>query len=241
MLVTSVLLSTSIAHGVTIIPADQDVMTSAFFQGENRVRGYAGDGRSSQGVSTDNAFGTGPETTYITFDYDFAAGFIAAVEYATLTVQATDRGFGANAGPDSPFTVSAHAVNADPLTSITDDTNPEGTIGWLDFFNNHILAATPEALTVVQTIDGAVSFDVTSIVQDWVSGENSVHALALTGKNDTSGTDFLHGFLNNSENPGSTFLAVTLVPEPNNATAACLLTVLCASWLRRRRTNALHA
>ncbi|MEM8495596.1 MAG: hypothetical protein AAF663_09450, partial [Planctomycetota bacterium] len=61
------------AQGQTINPTE-DVMTSAFFQGPNQVRGYAGDARPTFRVSSDLAFGVGPETVYIGFDSaDFAA------------------------------------------------------------------------------------------------------------------------------------------------------------------------
>ena len=45
-------------------------------------------------------------------------------------------------------------------------------------------------------------------------------AFGLTGKNDTSGTDFLHGFLNNTEASGSTFLTLNPVPEPTTGMLA---------------------
>jgi hypothetical protein len=135
-------------------------------------------------------------------------------------MQSAAGGFGGDASSGNPFTVSAHAVSADPLTSITDDTNPAGPIGWVSFFNNNILPADPAALTAIESF-GPVTFDVTAVVNDWIAGTNTVFALAMTGKNDTSGNDFLHGFLNNSEAPGSTFLTVN-VPEP----AALLLSIV---------------
>lgn len=197
------------------IPAQEDVMTSAFFFAPNTVRGYAGEAspRNVHRVSSDNAFGTGPETVYIAFEPAAFSGLTSPVPQAILTMQSADGQFGANAGPGSPFTVSAHAVDADPYAEITDDTNPGGTINWLDFFNNNILPADAAASTAVDEIDVAVEFDVTAVVNDWISGSNTIFVLAMTAKNDVQvGNGFLHGFLNNSENPGSTFL--TIVPEP---------------------------
>jgi PEP-CTERM motif len=204
--------ATSVSQAA-VIPVVEDVMTSGFFTGTNLVRGYDADDRNAHRVSTDGAFGSvAAETVYLTFDPAQFAGFGGPVASAILTMQSTNGGFGGDASTGNPFTVSAHAVNADPLASITDDTNPGGPIDWVSFFNGNILPADPAALTAIEEF-GPVTFDVTSVVNDWIAGTNTVFALAMTGKNDTSGNDFLHGFLNNSEAPGSTFLTVN-VPEP---------------------------
>jgi hypothetical protein len=227
------------AAAITINPAinpTEDVMTSSFFTGTNLVRGYPGDSRPVLRVSTDAAFGNaGGETIYLSFNAADFASYSGPVT-ATLTMQSTDGGFGANAGPTTPFTVSAHAVNADPLASITDNTNPLGTISWLDFYNNNILAADSSASTVINGF-GAVSFNVSTIVNSWIDGSNSVFAIAMTGKNDTSNADFLHGFVNNNDSAaafGSTYLTVTAVPEAE--TWAMLLAGLgMTGWMVRRK------
>lgn len=224
------------AHALTI-PVTQDVMTSSFFQGTNTVRGYAVETtRPVMRVSTNGAFGNaGAETIYLTFNYDFSS--FSGPVMATLTMQSTAGGFGADAGSGNPFTVSAHGVNADPLASITDDTNPSGTISWLDFYNNNILAADSAASTAVNCTECAVSFDVSALVNSWIAGTHTIQAIALTGKNDLSGTDFLHGFVNNDNGgvlQGSTYLTVTAVPEPE--TYAMLLAGLgMTGWMVRRR------
>lgn len=228
MLSTLVLSATAQA---VVIPVQEDVMTSAFFQGTNLVRGYAGDNRNVHRVATDNAFGLGPETVYLTFDPAQFSGLSSPVASAILTMESAAGGFGGDATSGNPFTVSAHAVNTDPLAAITDDTNPGGPTDWLTFFNNNILPADPAALTDVDSF-GPITFDVTSVVNDWISGANTVLALAMTGKNDTSGNDFLHGFLNNTENPGSTFLTVTEVPEP---TTMALMAITATVLLVRRQ------
>jgi len=204
-------------------------MTSAFFQGPNQVRGYAGDARPVFRVSSDDAFGTGPETVYLAFEAADFSTLSGPVSSATLNVVSADGGFGANAGPGSPFNVSAHAVNADPITSITDDTNPGGAISASDFLANNILAADAAAITAVDGF-GTVQFDITQVVNDWIAGSNAIFAIALTGKNDVQvGNGFLHGFLNNTETPGSTFIAI---PEPTSLT---LLGMGTACVLIRRR------
>ncbi|AOF81637.1 PEP-CTERM -sorting domain protein [Methyloversatilis sp. RAC08] len=228
-LMLGVLLTAAPAHAVTI-DVTEDVMTSSFFQGANAVRGYAGDNRPVFRVSTGNPFGTvGAETIYLAFDYDFSS-FTGPVS-AVLTVQATNGGFGADASADSPFTVSAHGLAANPLTAITDDTNPGGSVSWLNFYNQSILPADLAARSVV-TGSGAVTFDVSALVNGWVSGSNAVQVVALTGLNDNSGNEFLHGFLNNTEAPGSVFLTVSAVPEPQ--TYAMLLAGLGLLGVARR-------
>lgn len=204
------------AFAADVIPVTEDVMTSSFFQGANTVRGYAGEGnRPVLRVSSDNPFGSpGAETIYLAFDHDFA-GYAGPVR-ATLTLQSTSGGFGADAGPGNPFLVSAHAVDANPLTSIVDDTNPGGTTDWLSFFDDHVLAADAAARTSIAGV-GSVSFDVSAIVNDWIAGSNAYRFIALTGSNDPSGGDFLHGFLNDNDGGlslGHTYLTVAAVPEP---------------------------
>ncbi|MEM7468897.1 MAG: hypothetical protein AAF387_18680 [Pseudomonadota bacterium] len=213
-----------------VIPIDEDVMTSGFFMGSNRVRGYAGDARPVFRVSNTGAFGVaGAETIYLTIDPTDLNGIAGPVN-AVLTVESTAGGFGFDASAGSPFVVSAHAVNADPLASIIDDTNPGGTIVWTDFLDNNIIDADPIALTTISGF-GTVTFDVSSIVNDWIDGTNTIFAIALTGKNDNSGTDFLHGFLNNSEAPGSSFLTVSAVPVP----AAIWMLAPALAMLTRRK------
>ncbi len=219
-----------------VVEVDEDVMTSSFFTGTDLVRGYGEDNRNVLRVSTNEPFGlVGAETIYLTFDYDFSA-FTGPVQ-ALLTVQSVSGGFGADAGAGNPFTVSAHGVDANPLTSITDNTNPGGAIDWLSFYEDHILPADAAAFTTINGL-GTFTFDVSSVVNSWVSGTQPFHALALTGKNDTSGADFLHGFLNNSENPGSTYLTITAVPEPSEwaMLAAGLALIGCRAARRSRAT-----
>lgn len=219
------------------IPVTEDVMTSSFFQGTNTVRGYASESnRPVMRVSTPGAFGNaGAETIYLGFNYDFS--MFAGPVVATLTMQSVEGGFGADASAGNPFTVSAHGVNADPLASITDDTNPAGSISWLDFYNSNILAANSAAITTVECTDCAVTFDVSALVNSWITGSNTIQTIALTGKNDTSGNDILHGFLNNDNGgvlQGATYLTVTAVPEPE--TYAMLLAGLgLTGWMVRRR------
>lgn len=218
--------------GTVQIAVQDDVMTSGFFTGTDLVRGYDEDDRATHRVSTPGAFGVaGAETIYYTFDAGDFAGMTGPVDSAYLTVTSISGGFGADGDAANPFTVSAHALSADPLSTITDNTNPAGPTDWVSFYNGNVLAAEAEAITVIDSFS-QVQFDITAIVNDWVDGSNTVFAVALTGNNDTSGGDFLHGFVNNSETPGSSFLTVTTVPEPGSmALLASGALLLC----RRRR------
>ncbi|MEM6329015.1 MAG: hypothetical protein AAF790_02080 [Planctomycetota bacterium] len=224
----AVLASCTATHAAVMNPVE-DVMTSGFFFAPNLVRGFAADNRPTLRVSNDAPFGVAPETTYISFDAAEFAGFAGPILSATLTVESVTGMFGADAGPMNPFTVSAHGVTADPISSITDDTDPSGPIGFFDFFNNNILPNDPAAVTVINGF-GAFEFDVTALVNDWISGVTADTTIALTGMNDTSGNDFLHGFLDNSLAPGSTFLTAT-VPEPSSFLLIVLGGCVLAWWI----------
>ncbi|MEL7499761.1 MAG: PEP-CTERM sorting domain-containing protein [Planctomycetota bacterium] len=230
--------SYSAVRGDVVIAPTEDVMTSAFFQGADQVRGFVGDARPTFRVSSDNAFNAGPETIFLQFDASDFGSFSGPVSSAILTMESVDGGFNANASPGNPFLVSAHGVALNPLTSIADNTSG-GTIAARDFFNQHILAADSEAITSVDGF-GTIEFNVTSLVNDWISGGNSNYFIALTGTNDpqtgNGGNGYLHGFLNNSDtasNQGFTSLRVSAVPEPSSTFALIGLGVLLVS--RRRR------
>jgi hypothetical protein len=228
------------AANAAIIPVVEDVMTSSFFTGTNLVRGYPGDNRPTMRVSTLDPFGTpGAETVYLTFAPADIAALTSPAPSARLTVQSISGGFGADADAANPFQISAHAVNANPLTSITDDTNPGGPIAWNTFYDNNILPAAPAATTTVSGF-GAIEFDVTAIVNDWISGANTVYAIALTGKNHViNDGEYLHGIRNNNDSAGSlgsSFL--TVVPEPATGSLVSLCLVVLGRRARQRRLSA---
>lgn len=230
-------LAAPLAGAQTVIPVDEDVMTSSFFFAPNTVRGYASEAnRPVLRTSTDGAYGLpGAETIYLTFDYDFAS-FSGPVD-AKLTMQSTAGGQNADASPDNPFLVSVHALSANPLTTIVDDTNPGGTASWLNFYQNSILPADAAASTLI-TGFGAVEFDVSAAVNSWRTGDNTIFALAVTGLNETSDYGFLHGFLNNDNGGtamGHTFLTVSAVPEPATLALALGGLVTVGGVARRRR------
>ena len=197
---------------MTVLEPDEGVMTSGFFQGTDLVRGYAGDNRPTFRVSNNNPFMTaGAETIYLSFASFDPMAFTEPVSSAILSLTSVDGGFNANASATNPFLVSAHGVSSSPFNSIIDDTNASGTTDWVTFFDDEILTATDSV-----SVDsfGVINFDVTDLVNDWISGNNGEFTIALTGKNNTSPGDFLHGFSNNTEVSGATFLTVN-VPEPS--------------------------
>jgi hypothetical protein len=231
----------NVSGDILRISPTEDVMTSVFFTGTNQVRGFLGDNRPTFRVSSDNAFGSGPETIYLRFSTADFLGLSKPVGKALLTLTSVDGGFGANAGPGNPFLVSAHGVNLDPIANITDNTS-SGTISPLDFFNNNILDADPLAITRVEGF-GQITFNVTALVNDWISGNNSNFYIAMTAKNDpqtgNGGNGYLHGFRNNSNttlDEGFSFLSVTTIPEPSGLVivSGIIGVLLC---LRRCRTR----
>lgn len=234
-LAVAVLLLAVVPTQAAVFAPVEDVMTSSFFSLDNDfVRGYVGNNRATFRVSTDTPFDTpGAETIYLDFSNIIAANLGGPVQSAILTMTSVTGNFGGDASTATPFLVSAHGVNANPLTSIFDNTNLTGTISWVNFYSNNILPADSAASTSI-TGFGTVTFDVTALVNSWVAGTNSNQFIALTGKNDVSGNDFLHGFRNNSDtaaNQGFTFLTVTAVPEPTSITA---LGLALPAFLRRR-------
>ena len=222
-----------------VIPVAEDVMASGFFQGENLIRGYADESpiREAHRVSSNEAFGVGRETVYMTFEYDFAS--LGQVQSATLHVASVDGGFGAEGSSENPFGMAVSAVSENPLTAITDDTTPGGTIAWDDFFANNILDPAPEAITTVTGI-GELQFDVTSLVSSWADGSNDIFALALHGKADTlSNGEILHGIANNSFTADTSHFLTVVVPEPSSFSLVTISFLgLLAMPRKLRRRNA---
>ena len=221
----------------TTIPVSEDVMTSAFFQGDNRVRGYANETplRDAHRVASNLAFGSGPETVYMTFDYDFPGSFDAPVANATLHVTSVLGGFDAEGSADNPFQMAVSAVAENPLTAITDDSNPNGTIAWDDFFADSILEPNPNAITTVTGV-GELQFDVTSLVNQWIDESNSIYAVALHGKADSlSDGNVLHGIANNSATAEVSHFLTVSIPEPNSTYLGLVASIAGLAIIRSRR------
>lgn len=80
----------------------------------------------------------------------------------------------------------------------------------------------------------APSENVTSLINEWISGDNTEFTVALTGKIDPStGNGFHHSFSNNTEKTGATFLTLDAVPEPSAVLFSTL--TLFAGLTRRSR------
>ncbi|MDA7643022.1 PEP-CTERM sorting domain-containing protein [Akkermansiaceae bacterium] len=229
----SSLVIVSVGEASIVISPKDSVMTSGFFQGVDQVRGYDGDSRLILRVSSPEPFGLGqPEGIYFDFISFDPTSFRNPVSSAAFSVTSVSGGFNADADLENPFLVSAHGLSANPLLAIADDTNPDGMMSAVEFESTHIL-------NVVSSVSvdsfGLVTFDVTDLIDQ----KNSNYFIALTGREDGSGSDFLHGFSNNSEVPGATFLRVVQIPEPS---ALFLLTIgsLALLWHRRRGMKLFH-
>lgn len=231
----------SSAAAEVVIAPTEDVFTSGFFfppGTPNAVQGFDSDVplRNLLRVSSPAPFGIqNPEVIYLQFNPASFSSLGGSIRSARLTMTSVDGGFSANASATMPFLVSAHGVNSDPLSIILDDDNAGGFLTSFEYFQTQILAAPLQSRTVIDAIDQTFEFDVTSIVNSWLDGSNPNFYLAMTGSNDLSGTDFLHGFSNNSFTPGSTFLTVTAIPEPSGLGG--LLVATSIIWARRRRAD----
>lgn len=233
----SSLVIVSVGEASVVISPKNSVMTSGFFQGVDQVRGYDGDSRLILRVSSPEPFGLGqPEGIYFDFTSFDPTSFRNPVSSAAFSVTSVSGGFNADADLENPFLVSAHGLSANPLLAIADDTNPDGMMSAVEFESTHILNVISSA-----SVDsfGLVTFDVTDLINDWIDQKNSNYFIALTGREDGSGSDFLHGFSNNSEVPGATFLRVVQIPEPS---ALILLTIgsLALLWHKRRGMKLFH-
>ncbi len=196
-----------------VLAPKNSVMTSGFFQGVDQVRGYEGDSRPILRASSPAPFGLEqPEGIYFDFTSFDPASFDNRTTSAILSVTSISGGFNADADPENPFLVSIHGVGENPLLAIADDTNPGGIMSAIEFESTHIFNAVS---SVSVNSLGLVTFDVTDLINDWIDGENSNYFIALTGRNDRSGSDFLHGFSNSSEVPAATFLTIAQIPEPS--------------------------
>lgn len=194
---------------------DQDVMTSPFYFGTDKVRGYDADNRPSHYVTADNPYGFGaPATIYLDFSSIDFSSFAGQEVKAMLSMESVKYSSYASGTADSPFKVSVHGVDANPFTSITDNTNPSGPVSWQGFYNTKIKAADSKAVTAVDCINCTVTFDVSALVNSWINGNDSLQYAAVTAATENPNSPIFHGFLNNSEAPGSTQLSVSAVPVP---------------------------
>ena len=196
-----------------VLAPKNSVMTSGFFQGGDQVRGYEGDSRPILRASSPAPFGLEqPEGIYFDFTSFDPTSFDSRTNSAILSVTSVTGGFNADADLENPFLVSIHGVGENPFLAIADDTNPDGLMSAIEFESTHIFNAVS---SVSVNSLGLVTFNVTDLINDWIDGENSNYFIALTGRDDRSGSDFLHGFSNSSEVPAATFLTIAEIPEPS--------------------------
>ncbi len=221
----------SIAAADVVVHVSQDYMTSGFFASAPFIRGQeANSGRAVNRVSSNSVFGVAGENAYFGFDFNPAA-FSGPVTQAHFIVETAVGGFGSDASDAAPAQVSVHSLSADPLAAI--DINSASS--WQSFRAAEITAAS--AVDTITVGDfGVYSWDVTDLVNAWISGGDSVYAytIAASGIFHT-GADFFVGFVNStaaSLSPDAVTARLVIVPAPG--VGALLLATGALSWRRRR-------
>lgn len=108
--------------------------------------------------------------------------------------------------PGNPMDVAIYAVDAD-VTDIT-----AGNVA--EFKDNHIIGSAVDSATLTGT--GFYSWDITSIVNNWITGDN--YGLAVIGWDDVPGENPTHPYFAGLPDPNSHGMSPTLatapVPEP---------------------------
>lgn len=188
------ILGPSVCGASVILSVSRDEMSSGFFFGTPTVRGSEADStRNLNAVTTARPFGVYGERTYMTF-FDFDPSLIAgSVSRATLRLETLERGFGLiPPSVDEPFEVNVHAVSLLPAAIDTEATNGQSSVR---FYNaNHIGEV---VATTALTAFGIAEWDIRPLINAWLSGENTVHALALTGS-DEGNPDHALGIYNST-------------------------------------------
>lgn len=231
------MLSADTGAATLTIPATQAGFSSGFFFGAPALRGNeSSSGVGVLGVSafpygpSSAATGLAPEVTFFGFD-PAAFTSLAVADVISVRLEATTvlREFMLPVpAADNPVGIAARGVTQDPFTFIT--TGAQRNV----FYNTHLQP--PGALSST-TITGAgdYAWDVTSLVQSWLSTPGALTTIALTG--DPNG-DFLHGFRNPralDPPPGiPTRLVIETIPEPGAAVLSAMAMILFSSRRKRR-------
>ncbi len=131
--------------------------------------------------------------------------------------------------PANPMDVTIYAVDSD-VASIT-----AGNVA--DFKDNHIIGSAVASATLTEP--GFYSWEITSIVNGWITGDN--HGLAVVGWDDVPGPSYTHPYFAGLPDPNphgmSPQLATNPVPEPGTiGLLASGLTLIGLILFRRYRS-----
>jgi hypothetical protein len=153
----------------------------------------------------------------------------AEVSSATLTLTiGAGAGFGPGPSESAPVTVDLFAAGSAWDTSTTWATQPA--------------SATPPGMIGQQTDADpsitTVSFDVTSLVDTWLSGGLANNGFILT--QDNPGTQSLT-FDSMSAGSGQPVLTINTTPEPGSLALACLAVGTIGLWQTRRRLRGVRS
>ena len=169
-------------------------MSSGFLFGAPTLRGGEEDSvRNLNAVSAPLPFGVRGERTYLSFSTFTPSSFSGPIAQATLRLETLERGFGlVPPSEEEPFPVSLHALSQWP-----NEVDPEADEGEqsLRYFeeNQYSEIIATQALTGF----GLVEWDITSLVNTWIRGENLVFAVGMTGTSEVS-ADHAMGIYNST-------------------------------------------
>jgi len=159
--------------------------------------------------------------------FDVASLGITSAEVGSATldlfvIPTEDTGFGVSASPSAPVTVNVSALNAGAWN--------QNTVTW----NTMPAAGSLYASQAITTSTGAISFDVTQLLKDWIDGVIPNNGLVLQGAAPVGSSPNWGFVVFQSANVGNPLLNVTVVPEPGTI-ALAIGAVPALIWLGRRR------
>lgn len=172
------------AHATVTLAVSRDEMSSGFLFGSPSLRGGGeASSRNLNAVSAPLPFGVRGERTYLSFSTFTPSSFSGPIAQATLRLETLERGFGlAPPSEDEPFQVSIHALSQGPREIDAMATEGEQSLGY--FEENHY-----GEVIATQALNGfgIAEWDLTSLVNAWISEANTVFALAITGSDAVNG------------------------------------------------------
>ncbi len=200
------LLTLQSAHATITLTVSRDEMSSGFlFEAPSLRGGQEASSRNVNEVSAPLPFGVRGDRTYLSFPTFTPTSFTGTIAKATLRLETLERGFGlVSPSEEEPFQVSIHAFSQSPNEIDAMVTEGEQSLGYFEenYYGDVIDAMVTEGEQslgyfeenyygdVIDTQEltgfGIVEWDLTSVVNAWISGANAVFALAITGSDSVS-------------------------------------------------------